>query len=436
MIDVGSSSLSAENIDWAIGESRLITSADRIIPIGATSLAICRKDAVSISPNDYPDFYSIINSSMAAGYWTVRGATGISAISGIGFDGASTLVAAGVGGVSMSADKGMSFSLVSSDSVDGLGTPGFLKGVWLIPSAVGVLRKESGQSGFKLVPGSPLCSGTQKGAVYPGKNNILLRVSSSAGTDWYVSKDLGLTYSKISLVGISNMNHVASDGNGQFAARCWCSGDYGYAYSVDDGLSFNYKTVKLNISYTNIYHQLSEYVWTGRYFVQGGFDNEQSATALITEGVPTFYLTDFVANKPVIQWAQPKTGYTYTEGYWFMPLCGVDGGLLAVASPMIDVRFFQNSTVDLFFFSNESLERMANDYEFVKSQTFPYNVGATLVAKNVIGVSGSMGAAFYLAAASGNTFYSHFKDSVQEIPLQKWTPPSAQPGANFYTRIK
>lgn len=446
MIDIGGGGAAAAAISdsWPIGDSKLLCSIEPAIAIGLTGVALCRKDAVSIDPKDYPEFYSIIQSGLPNGFWTQRGATGLSTVKAIGYDGANTLVATGVGGISISRDRSKTFAPIAADCVEYLGTPGFINGVWLVTSKDGVLRMAPGETKFTLVPGSPATTNTSlTGVVVAGKKNAVINVPlSTATSNQYVTTDGGLTFKKVSIpASVSSLINFASDKNGQFAAKIDTAYKYSYAYSVDDGLSFNKSPdIALHKEFSNLRTDLSDFVWTGKYFVQGGRDYEASATSSYTEGSPTLIATEFAANTPAIRWAKIRTTMNYYEGYRFMPLCGLGDGLLAIIAPLSDDRYFQNSYGNLYYVSNSAIEKLLGDYSAVESPSFPVNIGAVLVATNVNGVHGVNGACFYLGGGmsppTGSSFYSHFDESVVEIPLVKWTPPSNQPGANYYTRVK
>jgi hypothetical protein len=246
--------------DWPLGETRRIASADDLIAVGADGKAINRSAARAILASAYPEFYNLAIGAVTARFFNTRTATGLTGVNGINSDKVSTWIATGpAGGISRSADNGVSWTAVASGIAAALGKPCYGAGVWVIPYATGkVLRSTNGGATWvdTTVTGVPNFS--IQGDIAFANGTFIYAYQNYV----YWSAD-GTTWVDIAVNARGSAGNVASLTVGQGLHVLLCGNTP--RYSADGGATWQTGT---NRGITN---PMGGLYWTGQYWVTGGY---------------------------------------------------------------------------------------------------------------------------------------------------------------------
>lgn len=272
MIDLGGSPHKPNDVDYGIGgclisETIYLASNLETVRLGEAEF-VGRAKAATLLASAYPVFYAIASPGTSAAYMTSRTVTGIAIVTGMGFDGVSTVIATGkLGEISRSVNSGSSFVAVSSP-VTGkpLGNPVYLSGRWIIPYDDGSLVSTDGGASFTKLPTENCIGVTAAGKTVVGLNAIM---HAPAGDENKLLRldDSGNSWSTVQL-NVKNLHpgnvEIDRDGHVFLYTGMYHQDQKNYAYAMHstDGVKFSQGSLfVVNSNWTHSYIRWIGFGW-------------------------------------------------------------------------------------------------------------------------------------------------------------------------------
>lgn len=405
--------------DWPLGETRRIASADDLISVGASGKAISRAVARSIRADAYPEFYNLAIGAVTAKMFTNRTATGLTGITAIGSDLASTLIATGKAGtVSRSADNGATFTSVASGITADLGPAAFGNGVWVIPYATGkVLRSTNGGTTWTDTTVTGVPNFSPAGRTYFANGGFVYAYQTYV----YWSSD-GATWIDISVTARGNAGNVSSFTVGQGMHVLLCGNTP--RFSADGGATWASGTDR------GITTPTGGLYWSGKFWVSGGYIAGTSGVPL-TEPAPiisgTYFSLSTSLTGPVTKASVSRAATGSQMGQWWYEL----GFGLSVAGADTQGALIstQGSSTPNYYAYNNELERAAKLLSYTTT---------AITGGPDSGLAGQFeDGTLYRYLTTSNQFGIKAASAVLELSLDAFVYASGQvPNANWYTRIK